>query len=428
MTPEELIASIKEQMAEIKAALDEITQLKEDLAGNNEALTKAKEEIDSLEQKHADLEESLKALQKPADPEPLGAVGENGDPKCGFKTMSEQMHAVWLQATKGKIDPRLEAIEKMQREKRQKAAGTGLEAYDAQYGGALLAEEFRKEIWMRAQEETVILQKVTTIPINSNMLTIPALGGYDESSGQYYGGVYFLTEGENDTINETRPAFEQLKFTLGMTAAFTSVSHPMMTFSPNSVGPMVEKLYGSALALYIEDKLLNGTGAGEPDGAINADCVVEQAKETGQTADTVNYYNIINMKARCNRKRNAVWMYNKDVGPQLDQLALTIGTGGEMISKQSVLEVDDFETEYCQKLGDAGDIIIVEWPEMIVTVPSGQAEGGQFDTSIHFHFDTAQNSFRWIFYWDGKFAWRSAKTPRYSSSTLSPVVKLAERA
>jgi len=183
----------------------------------------------------------------------------------------------------------------------------------------------------------------------------------------------------------------------------------------------------SALAHRIEDLLINGTGEAHPIGAVTAPCGISVAAESNQTAATVNYYNLIKMKPRISNDASATWMFNPNVQPQLDQLALLIGLGGAQIDVDKALGgIPKIRTHFCQSVGTIGDIMLIDWAENVVLVPQGQTANGKMDTSIHFHFDVAQTSFRFIFYWDAQFAWRTAKTPRYGD-TVSPVVRLATR-
>jgi len=422
MTPEqeEILKRITEGVANLKTELEAIIKEKADGYGAK---------VTVLEEKMANLEESLKALETPANPKPLGAVDDEkgDDPSCGYKNLGEVLNDEVQRARNSVVTPRYEKLIKIS-EAQSKTAGTGLVEGTPQYGGNLMPEQFRTEVWDRVGSITEVINRCTIIPISGgNTLVIPAMGGYSESSGQYYGGVYFEDIGENGTATDTRPVFEQMKWELKAQSAMTHVSYPMMQHSPMSVGPFVERIMGNALAYRIEDLLINGTGEAHPIGAVTAPCGISVSAETNQQAATVNYYNIIKMDARMHRRTNAIWMYNQTVIPQLRQLSMLIGGGGDRITLDEAMGTGPrIETRFCQALGTIGDIMYIDWGENVVLVPQGQGQSAKMDTSIHFHFDTAQTSFRFIFEWDAQFAWRTAMTPRYGD-TLSPVVRLATR-
>ena len=82
-----------------------------------------------------------------------------------------------------------------------------------------------------------------------------------------------------------------------------------------------------------------------------------------------------------------------------------------------------FPTEYCQTVGTVGDIILGVWSEYLegVRTPLQSAE------SVHVRFEYNERTFRFTMENDGRVWWRSALTPKVSSTTLSPFVALASR-
>src|SRR6185503_17199007 len=69
----------------------------------------------------------------------------------------------------------------------------------------------------------------------------------------------------------------------------------------------------------VGDSIINGSGAGQPQGILTAPWLITVNKESGQTAATVVAQNLVNMWARlwapC--RSNAVWLINQDVESQL---------------------------------------------------------------------------------------------------------------
>jgi len=428
MTPEELKQLIIDQMAALEAKLEEMvkTSVADQLPDHSERFT-------TIEEQLGNLQDTLKSLDKPSDGPPGAVDGDTGDPYCGYGEagMGDLAGDVIRRAATNGADVsaklgRLIAITE-ERRKQERAAGTGFEAGDAEFGGYLLPEGFRSDIWMRALEISNIMSKVFVIPVSTLSIKLPAMGGYDRSGGTVFGGITFYDEPENDQLQDVRPKFEQIGFTLGMQGAMTHVSDQMMRFSPITMGAFIQQRFAEALAWRIEYLLINGTGAGQPEGVLNCNCKVEQAKETGQPATTVVYENIINMKAHIWLPNNAEWYYNHEVIPQLAKMEFTIGTAGERIRKEDALQYPDFMNEHCQALGTAGDIILPDWSQYGVALPQGQAQRPVFDTSIHFKFDYAQTSFRMLWYMAGHSMWRTYDTPRHGTNYLTPVVTLAVR-
>ena len=70
---------------------------------------------------------------------------------------------------------------------------------------------------------------------------------------------------------------------------------------------------------------VSGTGVGQPLGILNAPSTISVAKHVSQPADTIWFENVSKMWARLYApcRRNAIWLINQDIEPQLDMLAAT---------------------------------------------------------------------------------------------------------
>jgi len=184
---------------------------------------------------------------------------------------------------------------------------------------------------------------------------------------------------------------------------------------------------------------LNGTGAGQPRGILNELSLVTVAKEAGQAANTIVYQNIVKMYSRMypGGHKNAVWVANPDVFPQLASMELVVGTGGApAYMPANGLSGKPYDTlmgkpliftEHAQTIGTKGDIYYIDWTQYLVGQKAGRA-GLSYNTSIHLMFLYDQTAFRWVMRIDGQGWWPTAVTPRYSASTISPFITLAVRA
>jgi HK97 family phage major capsid protein len=252
--------------------------------------------------------------------------------------------------------------------------------------------------------------------------------GYDQSGGTTFGGITFTKEGENQTIPDVRPEFEMMSWSMGLHAAMVPISDPMMRFSAVSIEPLIRAMLGQSLGWYIDSKLVGGDGAGEPRGLINSACIIEQAAETAQAVDTIERENLSKMYSRLWMKNNAMWGFNPECGPQLDSLAFVVGTGGSVVTMEQAFKGKPWmESDHFSAIGDAGDIMVFDPSQMVMTVPPGQAGAPVIDSSLHFRFDVAQNTLRLMHYMDAKVAWRTYNTPVNGTATRGPVISLAAR-
>jgi HK97 family phage major capsid protein len=187
------------------------------------------------------------------------------------------------------------------------------------------------------------------------------------------------------------------------------------------------------LSWYRDKAFLKGSGSGEPLGILNAGCTISVAKETGQRADTIVYENLVKMLGRLHPAsfNNSVWVCQVSAIPQLLQLSMAVGTGGNAVPVLSesngtwqILTRPVIFTEKTEKLGDQGDIILADFSQYVVGLRSEM----RFDTSIHVHFATDELLARLIERHDGQPLWDSALTLEDGSTTVSPFVTLDARA
>lgn len=179
--------------------------------------------------------------------------------------------------------------------------------------------------------------------------------------------------------------------------------------------------------------IVEGTGAGQPLGWFNANCLVSVPKESGQSADTINATNVIKMFSRLQMipGDRPFWLANQDTLPQL--MTMVVGTtpiwtppngladapGGFLLGRPIRF------SEFAKTLGDKGDIQLIS--------PMGyygvrRASGLKFASSIHLYFDYATEAFRWTFRYGGQPHLSAAISPKNGSATKSHFVTLAERA
>ena len=80
--------------------------------------------------------------------------------------------------------------------------------------------------------------------------------------------------------------------------------------------------------------------------------------------------------------------------------------------------------EYCETLGTAGDLVLTDLSEYILT----EKEAAEMASSMHVRFLEAEQTFRMMYRVDGQMGWKSAITPFKGSNSISPVITLAARA
>ena len=214
--------------------------------------------------------------------------------------------------------------------------------------------------------------------------------------------------------------------------AFVLATEELLEDAPRLSARLTRKA-GQAIAWKKNDAMVYGTGAGQPLGWFNAPALVSIAKESGQSADTLDDQNIIKMYARLLvvPGDQPFWLANRDTVPQLMTLQIGdkpmwVGTNGLVDAPNGILMGYPLRlSEHGRTLGDKGDIQLIS--------PKGyyalrRTSGPQFAQSMHLYFDYAIEAFRWTFRFGGQPHLSAPVSPANGANTRSHFVTLDERA
>jgi HK97 family phage major capsid protein len=289
--------------------------------------------------------------------------------------------------------------------------------------------------------EESLLSRTDQLTSGSNNLTVPK----DETTPwQTAGGVLPYWTGEAGAITQSKPSLETVTVKLHKLAVLVPLTDELMEDAPALNGWLNRKV-PQKLASAINLAIVQGTGAGQPLGILNAGHTVSVAKVGSQVADTLVGINIINMYSRMYApwRRNAVWLINQDIEPQLHTLmklgrldtgAVDSGWGAILYVPPGGLSGTPYATLYgrpviatqaCETLGDKGDIIFAALDQYLTVQKSA---GMRNDVSIHLWFDQDTTAFRFIMRLAGQPWWNTTIAARDGSTTYSAFVTLDERA
>jgi HK97 family phage major capsid protein len=410
----------------------------------NARLKAVEAEVDALTAKGSDLASELVLFEKmQAEERAQGSYVEGSHIQGGhdhavdrpFASMGEQLVAIArAQSPQGTfqgagiVDPRLFA------------GPTGASAGEPSTGGFFLRTGYSDQLLARAREESPILGMCNTIPIpeGTESIDLPVIEETSRATGSRWGGVRVYRKAEADTVTASKPKFGLLKIDTSEMMGIAYATERLLR-NARTIEAVFGNAFASEFAFKATDEIIRGGGGAEFLGLLNAPATVSQAKETSQTAATVNFTNLIKMWARVHPKSQdrGVWLINTDVEPQLDVLAMqyTAGTDGIAVLPPRFITYDDkgvmrikgrpvLKLEQCATLGTVGDIIFADFNEYIVS-PQGTVTG---DSSMHVRFLYNEMTFRWNYYINGRPGWVSALTPFKGTATLSPFVTLATRA
>ena len=296
--------------------------------------------------------------------------------------------------------------------------------------------DFAVDLMTRTYQTGQILSRIPRIPVgpNSNGLNLTMINETSRANGSRWGGVVVSRQPEGASPAAGKPKFRQMELKLKKLFGLCYASDELL-LDAVALEAVINRAFPDEMSFTMEDEIINGTGAGQMLGIINGGSLISVSKETGQLAATVQKENVDKMWSRmwAPSRRNAVWLINQDVEPQLDSMQIVIGTGGVPVylppgglSDTPFARLKGREVipvEQCQTLGTVGDIMLVDLSQYTM-IDKG---GIQAASSMHVRFINDEMTYRFIARNDGQPSWNAALTPKNGSNTLSPFVALATR-
>ena len=426
---------------QIKKLMDRSNAIKEKATVENRNLTgdevndmkDLNDEIRQLSNMVSTLEDSENLNTSLSAPKPPVTVPKNkiGDQpekrnKDRFSSLGQQMAAV-MQAGRpgGTVDPRLFN------------AATGLGETIPSDGGFLVQQDFSNELLQQVIQTGILAPKCRRLQISGNSNSIK-INGVDETSraSTRFGGVVGYWKDEAALKTSSKPKFRQIELNLKKLIGLCYATDELLADS-TALESFIRQAFPSEFGFLIDDAIINGTGAGQPLGILNAGCLVSASKETGQKAATVVAENVIKMYSRLftTSYQRAVWLINQNILPQLLTMSVSVGTGGIPVYLPPgntlanapggvLMGLPVIPIEQCATLGTVGDIILADLGGYILA----EKGGIQADMSIHVQFIYDESVFRFVLRVDGQPERATALTPYKGSDTLSHFVALATRA
>jgi HK97 family phage major capsid protein len=296
-------------------------------------------------------------------------------------------------------------------------------------GGYLVPETLRAQLLQLALEKAVVRPLATVVPMESARVPFPMIDT-TTNAGSVFGGMVAYWGEEGAALQDSNPKFGRVELDAKKLTGLSAVPNELLQDSIVSFSALIETLWPTALAFEEDNKFQTGSGTGEPlgfRGAGNPAAVTV----TRATGSKIQYVDVIGMYARMlpSSLSNAVWMCSPDALPQLLQLSLTVGTGGNSVfvvnaaagMPMSIFGRPLIITEKGGVLGSRGDLAFVDLSYYLV----GDRQVMTADSSTDYAFGNDKTTFRIIQRVDGRPWIQSAITPANgSTATLSPFVEL----
>lgn len=429
---------MKNLLAKIKAKIDASAKIFKDAEAEGRELTD--QEMSEVETHQKEVEalkrqvEALKAQEESenflnesqgveagADQEQYnGGVAPSVNKKLGtngFKNFGEYLTAVAMAGSKTapKVDDRLIV---------KNDANTQV----GKDGGFAIPTDFRQEITRKVVEEESLLKHFS--PIMTAKGNTSRLVDQNDPSNPY--GVEAYWTGEGKKIQKSEPELENFFNKTEKLAALIPVTNEALEDAPYLTS-LIQKAAPAAMSYKINDAIFNGNGIAKPKGIMVQSHLLTLAKEGGQAADSIVFKNVLKMfEAMPASVRNKlIWFSGLNTLSQLMSLKDDNGNAvyireGSIANKpyDMLLGRPKYETEFCAKLGDKGDLLAIN-PDAYEIILQGT--GIKSDFSTHIYFDEDKSAFRFTFRIGGDCPFKSVIT-RKGSISQSNFVTLAERA
>jgi HK97 family phage major capsid protein len=299
-------------------------------------------------------------------------------------------------------------------------------------GGASVPEPLAAQWLDSSLESEIIRPRCTVWPMTSASRKVPGWDGFDQSGGEYYGGFAMQFLAEEGTGDKQTGKLRLIELNAKKGAIFVDASSELVE-DGMGFDAQLELAMRRSLSLGMDYYLLRGVGAGQPLGVINSPGVISVTKETGQTADTLNYYNVAKMFSRMypGGLNRAVWIANSTLLPSLlTDMTVSVGTGGNVVNvftenngQYSLLGRPLFLTPNLPPLGDANDLVFVDLSQYCC----GIRRDIRLERSNIPGWTQDLMSYRILVRFDGQGTWSGSITPR-NGLPFSWCVGLGERA
>lgn len=355
------------------------------------------------------------------------------DPKAGFNDMG-----AFAIAVQRRMDPTATEIAGDIQQLNYLAAISGMGTTVGSDGGFLLPQTFNLAIWDELNRDVDnLMTRTDNYTVDGETLTFNANAETSRATGSRWGGVraFWLAEAEEKT--KSKPTFRQMKLEPKGMAVLVYVTDKLLRGAGIALSQYLTRVASAEIAFEVSDAIIEGNGAGKPQGILTSGSLVTITKETGQAANTIVIENIVKMWSRCHSRarRNAVWYINQDIEPQLLTMTLDTGTAGiPVYMPPGGISGAPFATifgrpvipiEYASTLGTVGDIILAD----LGFYAMGTKGSTRSDMSIHLRFDFNETVFRFLFEADGQ-SWLASKLTPFkggAGKATSPFVVLATR-
>lgn len=353
------------------------------------------------------------------------------DAKMGFKSFGEFAASVLRASVNGQrgVDPRLVVGEGGLQAAAPTTYGNELSGVD---GGFLVPPQFSQDIFMLSLGEDSLLPYTDNVDLDDgNGMVFPK----DETTPWGTDGIRAYWQNEAGAGTQTKPKLGTLALRLHKLLALVPVTDELLQ-DARGLAAYLPKKVALSIRWKTNEAIINGTGAGQPQGVVNSNAVVQVSKDSGQAASTLTIFNVANMRSQLPNTASygsAVWL----IHPTVMGALLTLNSSGvpyymPQSQPRGALQQAPVDilfgrpivySQHAAVFSSAGDVQLLDL-SYYQTITKG---GMQTATSMHLYFDADATAFRTTFRVDGKPKISASISQASGATKLSPFLKLQNR-
>jgi len=296
-------------------------------------------------------------------------------------------------------------------------------------GGFLVPSEFYNQLQMVQGESAIVRNLATKIRIRRRQVDIPVYDQTDTTAGTpaWFGGMQAYWAAEAALKTETETSFRKVSLVAHKLIMYTRASDELLDDAAISLSDFLTGPMGFAGAItWFEDySFLRGTGTGQPQGILGADCAVTVNRDT---ANELNYVDLMNMYMAMlpESTGNAVWLMNPIMLRELSELQDPNGSyiwqpNARDNHPNTLFGRPVMFTEKLPALGTTGDVVFADFRYYLI----GDRQATTVESTTYDRWRYDQTSYRAVHRVDGA-PWLSAPlTLADGSHTVSPFVLLS---
>ena len=349
-----------------------------------------------------------------------------------FKSWGEFLKACWLANHKDgsirRLDSRLQWF--AESEPKSIESKDMVESVGAS-GGFLVPTEFDAQLRAVMGEQSIVRPRATIIRIARRQVNIPVLDQTGTTAGvpHWFGGLtfYWAEEGAEKTASDAE--FREVSLVAHKLIGYTRASDELLADAAISLSDFLSGPLGFAGGVaWMEDyAFLQGTGAGQPLGVINAGATITVARQSAATP--VQYQDLVNMLEAFLPTGRGVWIISQSAMSNLLTMSGPTGNPSYLWGNategrpNTLLGFPVVWTEKTPTVGTAGDVILAGFTYYLI----GDRQATTIESTQYDYWRYDKTSWRVVHRVDGQ-PWLSAPLTLQDGSTqVSPFVILGAK-